>query len=400
VNQGGGEARDRARLGLGLAALRALLVPLLLVTEDAVQHLESDRAFEALIGLAAVYAAGLLAMRAVDAGRAHPRLPERLDAVEAGIDLALLCALIYTSGGALSQVRNAFFLLPIVAAVRLRPRLTAAWAIAAVVADVTVSLAHPGSEGPEAQDLLISQALYLAWVGAGAVVLSDALTRGNERIAALAAERGRLAAQALDAEERERRRLAEALHDDAVQNLLHARQELAEARRGDSSGLARADEALARTVGGLRHEIVDLHPRVLDHAGLPAAVEALAERHARGGAEVSVEVEPGAAGRHDHLLLSLARELLSNAARHADARHITVRLAANDGNTLLEVRDDGRGFAPGARERAVAEGHIGLATAAERVAAIGGTFTVRSTPGGGATVRAVLPEGHSTPPLP
>jgi signal transduction histidine kinase len=68
-----------------------------------------------------------------------------------------------------------------------------------------------------------------------------------------------------------------------------------------------------------------------------------------------------------------------------------VRLRDDAGGTVLEVEDDGRGIAPGRPERVVRDGHIGLASWAERVAAMGGTFAIESEPGEGALVRATLP---------
>lgn len=61
---------------------------------------------------------------------------------------------------------------------------------------------------------------------------------------------------------------------------------------------------------------------------------------------------------------------------------------------VLTVRDDGDGFAPDRRAAAVAAGHIGLATSAERVAAVGGSFEIASAPGAGTTITLRLPAGN------
>jgi two-component system NarL family sensor kinase len=391
---GAGDLHDRDRVALGTAVLRAALIPLLVVGERASESKAHTTAFWLLVAVATTYALGLLAVRIVDLRSPRVRLPERLDRVEAGTDLALLCALTFTSGGAFSELSKAFFVLPVIAAMRLQPRLTAAWAFLAVAGYVLSAVLHESIHGPEEQSAqeLLTEALYLAWVGLGAILLSDVLARRRRRVQTLAAERGRLAAHALAVEERERRRLAEVLHDDAVQNLLHARQELTEAQHGDPAALGRADEAVALTIDRLRGEIRETHPSVLDHVGLEAAVRALADEHGRrAGAPVLVHVDPAVAGRHDRFVHSLVRELLSNAARHAGATRIEVRVRDDDGRTVLEVEDDGRGIAPGRPERVVRDGHIGLASWAERVAAVGGTFSIESEPGEGALVRATLP---------
>ena len=75
---------------------------------------------------------------------------------------------------------------------------------------------------------MLVQAGYLAWISAAALLLSAVLRRRTDRVVELAAERERLMREAVSAEERERRALAEALHDTAIQNLLSARHDLQE----------------------------------------------------------------------------------------------------------------------------------------------------------------------------
>jgi two-component system NarL family sensor kinase len=117
------------------------------------------------------------------------------------------------------------------------------------------------------------------------------------------------------------RRLAEVLHDESVQTLAVANQELLDYRRTRrDESFRRASVAIAEVLRKLRGEITELYPYVLDHAGLEPALRALVGRVAEGmAAEVEVEVDPGAAGTHDELLVALARELLTNAARHSSA---------------------------------------------------------------------------------
>ncbi len=378
-----------------MALLRVALVPLLVLGEHVIEHPPEDAdLFGPLLG---AYAAWALLLLVVHARAAHGQRPplRALGRIEPVVDLAAIAALAYTSGGAYSQARLALFALPLVAAFRLRPALTAASAAAAVVAYVLLAFPHPATRTSADVDIIVVHALYLMWVGAGAVLLSALLRARDQRIRAAADERGRLVAQALSAEDRERRRLAEVLHDEAVQNLLVARHELRDHhRRHDESSYRRADAALATTVDQLRGEIFELHPYVLDHAGLRAALTAHAESAARrsgANVDVDVDVDVAGAGAHEQLLVSLARELLTNAARHAHARHIELRLARYDAEVVLTVHDDGHGFGPDRRSAAVAAGHIGLATSAERVAAVGGTFEIASAPGAGATVTVRLP---------
>jgi PAS domain S-box-containing protein len=222
----------------------------------------------------------------------------------------------------------------------------------------------------------------------------EELRRRSVEIARLAAERQRIVAEALDAEDRTRERISQQLHDELLQSLFVIRQDLAQAAIGPERRdlVIRARDGVRQAIRNLRAAVVDLHPVVLEQGGLRSAVGAVAQHHVELGAfEVSVEICPDAEGELDRLLLSLVRELLSNVARHADARHAGVTLRRRGGELLLEVSDDGRGMDPAEARQAVARGHIGLASAAQRVEVLGGRFELRSRPGGGTLVCATIP---------
>ncbi len=202
----------------------------------------------------------------------------------------------------------------------------------------------------------------------------------------------RLVAEALAAEERERRRISEALHDESVQNLLAARLDLDEARDGNPESLARVREEIEATLRQLRDSVADLHPIALSQGGLVAALQGVAERQERHGAfRASVRVDPDAVGVCDQLLLSLSREFLVNAAKHARASRVSVLIQERGHKIVLEVADDGQGIRAGRQEEALNEGHIGLASSAERVRALGGDLELENEPGGGTVVRASMP---------
>lgn len=361
------------------ALIRLAALPAIFLGERLVAH-PSPRSdpFGPLLAAATVYALITFVLACRPQWR---QLPVRL---MAPLDLAFLWALTYTSGGPFSQLRYAFFLLPIGAALLLRPALTAAASLVVVVAYLGIALLYPTED---AGDFELTQAVYLLWMGIVAVLLSRLLARRTDEVQRLSADRGRLVAQALDAEDRERRRLAAALHDDAVQNLLAARHELA-----GGGDLAFVQHGLDRTIAQLRDAVFDLYPAALDHAGLAAALEAVAA-HAgrRAGFSWQVEVDDEAAGDHDQLVFSLARELLINVAKHAGAEHVTVRVRATPVELRLEVADDGRGLDPARLRSAPLEGHIGLASATERVEALDGELEIASEPGHGTLVRARIP---------
>jgi signal transduction histidine kinase len=218
----------------------------------------------------------------------------------------------------------------------------------------------------------------------------------HDRISNLAASRGRLVAQVLEAEDRERRALAEALHDDVVQTLLVVRQDLSEARSQFSleNALARLD----RTLDQLRGAIKTTHPSILERVGLEVALMTLAEvSSTRGRVRAQVEVQTEATGYHDRLVFSLARELLANAAKHAGADSIVVRVTRSANSIELEVTDDGRGFGDSPLIDHLADGHIGLQVAAERVEAVGGSLVVDAAHTPGARVVVALPTQASMP---
>jgi two-component system NarL family sensor kinase len=363
-----------------LAVIRLAAVPVFVAAERLVDHPVANSApFGPLIALAAVYA--LVALGAELRGT--PLAPAR---VLAGVDLIVITVLVATSGGPFSQLRYAFFLLPIGAALLLRPGLTAIASAACVALYGLVALTYPDPDSvqPDAIGFEFTQLLFLGWMGAAAILLSMVLTRRSREIETLATSRGRLVAQALDAEDRARRRLAEALHDEALQNLLAARQ-LLDAGDADSTALAR--EGLDEGVAQIRQAVFDLHPYLLEQAGLRAALQAVADRAGRrAGFAVTVDVDPAAEGQRDQLLFSVARELIANAAKHSGATAVDVRVKVSGDGLELTVADDGRGIARETVSAAQAEGHIGLASCTERAEAVGGDLHVGSLEDGHGTI--------------
>jgi signal transduction histidine kinase len=87
-------------------------------------------------------------------------------------------------------------------------------------------------------------------------------------------------------------------------------------------------------------------------------------------------------------LYRVAQEALANVIRHSGARSVELSLHREGSDLLLEVTDDGQGFAPGERKSGTG---IGLLSATERVRAVGGALTVISQAGAGTTVRVAVP---------
>ena len=363
-----------------VALLRVAALPVIFVGEHLVTHPElGGEVFDWLLAIGTIYA--LLALAAAFEGWARG-VPGW---VYPAIDVALLSTLTYTSGGAFSQLRLGFFVLPVAAAFLMSPQATALWSGLAVAGYLAVSLTHPATNRGEDVEFVLSQALYLAWMGVAAVLLARILKQRARRVQ-------RLLTEVLGAEERERKLLAVALHDEAIQDLLAAGQDLDEALGGDADALERAREEVRRSVAQLRTTISDLHPYVLEHAGLEPALRSLVERRRqRGDTRWNLQVDRAAIGPHDRLVVSVARELIANAAKHAHAGEVDVRLGRTRDEIVVEVADDGPGVDPERARSAVAEGHLGLASCAERVQAVGGRLELTDRPGGGALVRVRLP---------
>lgn len=372
----------------GIAFLRLALVPVALLSAGAEEAGRTTGAFPwAMAGLAA-YATGSLAAAMLGRG------DRRTITAQALADLAFAALLVYTSGGPRSSLTYIFYVLPIAAALRLSPALTATWSGLAIVAFLAVTVGHPETNLPGDWDLLAAETLSLAWVSSAAVMLSVLAGRRQRALAELAGTRRALVRQALDAEAGERRRLAEELHDHAIQNVLLARQEVTDLARGVPGAEQRLRSALDETDRQLRREVFEMHPLGLEQAGLTPVLESLASAAAqRGGFSAQVTVDPAVerAGAAE-LLVSSARELLANAARHAHASRVTVSVAPTGGEAIeLQVADDGGGIPEGRLESAVMDRHIGLAALIERVRAAGGEIEIDSGPGTGTRVTVRIP---------
>ena len=199
-----------------------------------------------------------------------------------------------------------------------------------------------------------------------------------------------LVANVMEAEDQGRRRIAKLIHDDSLQTLLAANQELIEAAPGREQ-VQRAHEVVSAAIERLREATLALHPVTLEQGGLDQAMGAVARQAERqGNFEVSVDLDPEAIDLHDEVVLAAARELLTNAARHSGATKVAVTLRRSAYAVELEVADNGIGMPPGRRESALAQGHIGLAAVTERVQQSGGSFDVQSSPEG-TVARARVP---------
>jgi signal transduction histidine kinase len=217
-----------------------------------------------------------------------------------------------------------------------------------------------------------------------AELVADALANADAR-EQLAASRARI----VEAADAERRRIERNLHDGAQQRLVSVALELGqvEARLDEEPVAARqllaaARDELALAIDELRELARGIHPAVLSERGLRPALEALA---ARAGVPIELEaVCDRLPERVEAAAYYVVAEALTNAARHAEATSVSVRLRCYDGRLRIEVRDDGVG---GADLRSGS----GLRGLADRVEALGGRLDLHSPAGAGTTLTGEVP---------
>jgi signal transduction histidine kinase len=213
-----------------------------------------------------------------------------------------------------------------------------------------------------------------------------------------------LSAELSLAEERERRRIAQVLHDDLQQMLMAARLHLrtldgTENAAKRSGIIRRIQNMLERSFNSARSLSVELSPPVLHDHGLAAALEWLAaQARKHHGAKVSVEAVPSANPKAIDVRLFLfqaVRELLLNAVKHAAGSPVHIMMKGIGlGKLRVIVSDRGPGFDPARLDRqGIQLGGLGLFNIRERMASFGGTLRIDSAPGHGTRITLVAPRG-------
>ena len=233
----------------------------------------------------------------------------------------------------------------------------------------------------------------LALDGADAEVaeLRDAF---NAMLDRLEDERRLSSRRALAAQEGERSRLARELHDEIGQTLTGVVLQLEGLQHAAPPGLQPAIRELQETtragVEDVREIARGLRPQALDELGLRSALVSLASQASdRGGVRVRPQLGslPALAPELDLAIFRVAQESLTNVARHAGARSVTLALEAAAGTVTLRVRDDGRGIT----DREAAGRGMGLGGMHERALLVGGALSVGRHPEGGTEVRLDVP---------
>jgi signal transduction histidine kinase len=213
-------------------------------------------------------------------------------------------------------------------------------------------------------------------------------------------ERRMLLSRVVTAQEEERRRIANDIHDDSIQVMVAARMHLQALRRTlvepeQLRAVASLDDTVGESVDRLRKLLFELRPPILDSDGLAAALRLyLEESLSDGGPTYEIvdrlSEEPPAEIRT--ILYRVAQEVLVNVRKHARATKVHLLLEGSGAGFHVTIRDDGVGFDQAAIS-VPRPGHLGLTSARERAQMAGGSCRIASAPGAGTTVEFMVPGG-------
>ncbi len=209
-------------------------------------------------------------------------------------------------------------------------------------------------------------------------------------------------AEITQTQEEERKRIARELHDDTVQSLIAIGQriELVKGILSDpNEARARLNELRTMVTGAIanvRQFSRDLRPLTLEDLGLIAAMQYLVNQLEQSeGIEVNFEVEGTAEGLLADMEVAIYRilqEALNNVKKHAQATEVNVLAQFTDGQIILTVQDNGRGFTmPESLTDFASNGSFGMMSLQERAQLFGGHVVIESQPYEGTTVRLVIP---------
>ena len=207
----------------------------------------------------------------------------------------------------------------------------------------------------------------------------------------------------VEAQESERSRLAQEVHDGPAQTLSNAIFQVEYIERVIDTDIraARTElrflrDLLRRELGSVRTFISQLRPPVLDELGLDGAIsDAIGRSTALTGLAISADLTASPdrlTGTQQTVVLRVLQEALQNVRKHGAASAVEIATAIDDGTWLLTVRDDGRGFDVGA-VAARGRRNFGLQFMRERAELISASFEVHSRPDGGTLVRLAIPVG-------
>jgi signal transduction histidine kinase len=295
-----------------------------------------------------------------------------------------------------------FHLLAIVTGVIGGGLVAACW-LAPVAAVAYVATGHPPAAAAAAA-VVVAAGLLLAapWL-ARQVTRADASSAQallgparSEELAQRVESLARSRADVVAAADAERRRIERDLHDGAQQRLVSlamnlgmARERFADAPEPVRRAITDAHDEAVLALSELREFIRGLHPAVLNDRGLDAALSGLAAR-APLPVRLRVDVSRPASPSVEAVAYFIVSEALTNVAKHAQATQAEVTVTRDGGVLRIAVTDDGSGGAAPAEGDDAGAG-TGLRGLGQRAAAVDGTLTIDSPPGGPTVIAAELP---------
>jgi two-component system sensor histidine kinase UhpB len=219
----------------------------------------------------------------------------------------------------------------------------------------------------------------------------------NGMLDRLETARREAARTALEAQESERLRVAQELHDEVGQTLTAVTLQAERAAEGDAADANQALRDVANAVRDSLDEVRriarELRPEALDDLGLVNALIALCNRlDGQDGPRIDRDLQgnlPPMPPEVELVLYRIAQEGLTNAVRHAKARTISLWVQGDAESVALRVRDDGVGM-----PRELPRGTSGIAGMRERAILVGGRFSIESIPRRGTEVRLRIPLDH------
>lgn len=208
----------------------------------------------------------------------------------------------------------------------------------------------------------------------------------------------RFAELLLKVQEEERRRIAQELHDEPLQLLVHLARTI-ERLKADPvalpDGLAGARDQTLDIAARLRAVMAGLRPAALEQLGLVAALRGfLADVGESTDLHTDLQVRGKQVRLAPDIELSayrIAQEAVNNVVRHADAGKLAVTVTFTDRELRIRVTDNGRGFDSGAVDSQLAAGHLGMPGMCERAMLVGGQLTVSSQPDCGTVIEVIVP---------
>jgi PAS domain S-box-containing protein len=219
-----------------------------------------------------------------------------------------------------------------------------------------------------------------------------------EQLRRIDRQRRELLRRVVGAQDQERRRISEGIHDDVMQRVYDAQSHLAalaDERPELRQAIEGVDEELRELSVRLRRLAFDLHPQIIGDHGLEAAFSTLVERSSAAHSEIAFQLHWRLATEPSNeiglALYRTAVEALSNAVRHSAASNVSIRLDDRDDGIVMTIEDDGSGF--DVEETTMPGEHLGLASIRERAEALGGSMRTMSAPGSGTTLEVWLPRG-------